>query len=937
MFFYVDPASACPSGIMRYDYLVELHNATAFDFAHYQHSYRAVSNRTTLLFAFVHYTSRWALDDISVARLNTTNNLIVNGGFETGTLTPFSLCRTWASSSTRTLHLGSGKTGNYYLISENKQPYDILWQTFTTIPQQEYVITYSLWNFGSAPNAFFAYLGALNTTGQTRLASTNTEHNIPKQPMVIATNTQSSTTKNSSLLCPTGIINQWALDDISVTRLNTTTNLIINGGFESGTLTPFSVCPPSNTYSAGTVYRGTGKTGNYSFVDGSYQPYDFLWQTFTTVPQQEYVITYSLRNFGPAPNLFVAFLAALNTTTQTTSTSTTTQQPTTKSSGTVYRGYANTGIFSYRDGSTITGNYIWQEFTTVPREQYVITFSLRNLGSAPNTAYVTIASLNTTGQTTSPSKTTVQQTTNLTTTTRRTDISVTNSLCPNPPLIANRTVTLLTRVNSSEFNYTYFQYIYRAISNLTTLTFAFYHDPSYWCLDDISVMKINSTINLIINGGFETGSTSSYSVCAPSSANPAGYVSTECPHTGLRSFYDGSYLSGDYLSQTFITDIGKDYQISFWLRNLGSIPNSIKVTVTGNVISSNSTTTTQTAMTTLSTTPITITQCPTLSKNSTTELLSLTNSPTFNYTRFSFIYYATSNRTLLSFAFRQDPSYWCLDDISVKLNNTNTNILVNGDFETGVLTGYSICNQNSSRFSGGISAIQCAHNGQHGFYDGSYANFDYLWQVLTTIPGKYYEISFWLLNLGLTPNLFKATIGPYIISNVSTTIATHTTTRYLTTTTSSTIQSCPPSFQNATRLLSLVNVDPFNYTHYSYTYVAKFSRTTLIFAFQHQPARWCLDDISVRMNNSNEYIVDGGFESGVLSSYSLCNPSNSSSIGKIATQCIKTGSYSYLDGSYPKPDYLSQTFSTQPSYVYKINFWLRNLGSAQNSMNVTIY
>ncbi|CAF1366132.1 unnamed protein product [Rotaria sordida] len=525
----------------------------------------------------------------------------------------------------------------------------------------------------------------------------------------------------------------------------------------------------------------------------------------------------------------------------------------------------------------------------------------------------------------------------LTTTTRRTDISVTNSLCPNPPLIANRTVTLLSRVNSSEFNYTYFQYIYRAISNLTTLTFAFYHDPSYWCLDDISVMKINSTINLIINGGFETGSTSSYSVCAPSSANPAGYVSTECPHTGLRSFYDGSYLPGDYLSQTFITDIGKDYQISFWLRNLGSIPNSIKVTVTGNVISSNSTTTTQTAMTTLSTTPITITQCPTLSKNSTTELLSLTNSPTFNYTRFSFIYYATSNRTLLSFAFRQDHSYWCLDDISVKLNNTNTNILVNGDFETGVLTGYSICNQNSSRFSGGISAIQCAHNGQHGFYDGSYANFDYLWQVLTTIPGKYYEISFWLLNLGLTPNLFKATIGPYIISNVSTTIATHTTTRYLTTTTSSTIQSCPPSFQNATRLLSLVNVDPFNYTHYSYTYVAKFSRTTLIFAFQHKPARWCLDDISVRMNNSNEYIVDGGFESGVLSSYSLCNPSNSSSSGKIATQCIKTGSYSYLDGSYPKPDYLSQTFSTQPSYVYKINFWLCNLGSAQNSMNVTIY
>ncbi|CAF4804404.1 unnamed protein product [Rotaria sp. Silwood1] len=987
-----NPASACPSGIMKYDTLVELHNATAFDFTHYEHLYRAVSNRTTLLFAFFHYASRWALDDISVTRLNATNNLIVNGGFETGTLTPFSLCRASTSSSARTLPFGSGKTGNYYFVDDNKQPYDILWQTFTTIPQQEYVIAYSLQNFGPAPNTFFAYLGALNTTGQTRLASTNIEQQIPRQTMLIATDTQAPVTKSSSLSCPTGVIkyeylfylynatafnytryeqtyralsdrttlffafvhykSQWALDDISVTRLNTTNNLIINSGFETGTLAPFSVCPPSSTYSAGTVHWGDSKTGNYSFVDSSYKPYDFLWQTFTTVPLQEYVITYSLRNFGPAPNLFVAFLAALNTTAQTTSAPTTTQQLTTndisvtklnttenliinggfetgelspflycaksmtESSGTVYRGYAQTGLFSYRDGSTITGNYIWQEFATVPLVQYVITFSLRNLGPAPNAAYVTFSSLNTTGQTTSAPITTLRQTTSLTTTTRRTNISATISLCPDPPLIANRTVTLLSRANSSEFNYTYFRYTYRAISNLTTLTFAFYHDPSYWCLDDISVTRINSSANLIANGGFETGSASSYSVCEPTGASPAGYVFNECPHTGLHSFYDGSYLPGDYLSQTFTTQIGTDYEISFWLRNLGSIPNSVKVTVTGNVISSYSTTrqTTTPATTTLLPTPITISKCQTVPKNSTTVLL----------------------LKIHLHLIIHEPSYWCLDDITVKLNNTNTNILVNGGFETGVLNGYSICNQNSSTFSGGISPNQCAHSGQYGFYDGSYANFDYLWQVLTTIAGKYYEINFWLLNLGLKPNSFKATIGPYIVSDESTT-TTHATTTRVSTTTQSTTHSCPPSLQNATRLLSIVNAAPFNYTYYSYTYVAKFSRTTLIFAFQHEPAWWCLDDISVRMNNSDEYIVDGSFESGLLSSYSLCNPWDSSSSGEIATQCIKTGSYSYLDGSYPKSDYLSQIFSTQPHYVYKISFWLRNLGSKSNSMNVTIY
>ncbi|CAF2741330.1 unnamed protein product [Rotaria sp. Silwood2] len=361
-----NPAAACPSGIMRYDYLVELHNGTAFDFTHYQHSYRAVSNRTTLLFAFVHYTSRWALDDISVTRFNATSNLIVNGGFEAGTLAPFSLCRALASSSARTLPFGSGKTGNYYFVDDNKQPYDILWQTFISIPQQEYVITYSLGNFGPAPNAFFAYLGALNTTGDS--LSFTVILNI------------SYYIESSLLSCPTGIVkyeylfylynatafnytryeqtyralsdrttllfafvhykSQWALDDISVTRLNTTTNLIANGGFETGTLAPFSVCPPSSTYSAGTVQRGDTKTGNYSFVDSSHQPYDFLWQTFATVPQQEYVITYSLRNFGPAPNLFVAFLAALNTTTQTTSAATTTQQPTTRKRSFIVEKYA---------------------------------------------------------------------------------------------------------------------------------------------------------------------------------------------------------------------------------------------------------------------------------------------------------------------------------------------------------------------------------------------------------------------------------------------------------------------------------------------------------------------------------------------------------------------------------------------------------------------
>ncbi|CAF1432031.1 unnamed protein product, partial [Rotaria sordida] len=94
------------------------------------------------------------------------------------------------------------------------------------------------------------------------------------------------------------------------------------------------------------------------------------------------------------------------------------------------------------------------------------------------------------------------------------------------------------------------------------------------------------------------------------------------------------------------------------------------------------------------------------------------------------------------------------------MNNTSTNLLVNGDFETGQLTGYSVCNMNSSRLSGSILPNQCARNGMYSFIDGSSPSPDYLWQKFTTIPQQQYQISFWLINSGPPPNSFKATIGP---------------------------------------------------------------------------------------------------------------------------------------------------------------------------------
>ncbi|CAF4289755.1 unnamed protein product, partial [Rotaria sordida] len=162
----------------------------------------------------------------------------------------------------------------------------------------------------------------------------------------------------------------------------------------------------------------------------------------------------------------------------------------------------------------------------------------------------------------------------------------------------NFTTLLLSLVNASSFNYTYYRYIYRAISNITTLTFAFRQDPSFWCLDDISVIQYNTsnirnTSNLIGNGDFEKGALVNYSLCTPSDRNPTGSVYSGCAHAGNYSYYDGSYAPGDYLSQTFATIPQQQYQISFWLQNMGSAPNFINVTVIANVMSSQSTTTQQ--------------------------------------------------------------------------------------------------------------------------------------------------------------------------------------------------------------------------------------------------------------------------------------------------------------------------------------------------------
>jgi len=109
-------------------------------------------------------------------------------------------------------------------------------------------------------------------------------------------------------------------------------------------------------------------------------------------------------------------------------------------------------------------------------------------------------------------------------------------------------------------------------------------------------------------------------------------------------------------------------------------------------------------------------------------------------------------------AMRQDPSHWCLDDISV-VNPSGTQLWQDGGFETSPLTAYyTCCNPNAASCSGTISP-SCPHSGSYGFYGNAVGYSDYLSQAFTTVVGTSYNISFWLYNNAGPTNSFLVIIG----------------------------------------------------------------------------------------------------------------------------------------------------------------------------------
>jgi hypothetical protein len=119
------------------------------------------------------------------------------------------------------------------------------------------------------------------------------------------------------------------------------------------------------------------------------------------------------------------------------------------------------------------------------------------------------------------------------------------------------------------------------------------------------------------------------------------------------------------------------------------------------------------------------------------------------YTLYSVNFTATDSHTNISFAFREDPAFEFLDDVSVT-HGVGPNLITNGDFEAGPVgaaapSGWTYLNTYNATFPGFVNNVAgLAHGGSNYYYDGAVQAYDGITQQIATTAGQTYTISFWL-------------------------------------------------------------------------------------------------------------------------------------------------------------------------------------------------
>ena len=126
---------------------------------------------------------------------------------------------------------------------------------------------------------------------------------------------------------------------------------------------------------------------------------------------------------------------------------------------------------------------------------------------------------------------------------------------------------------------------------------------------------------------------------------------------------------------------------------------------------------------------------------------SLTGQPiNSSYVQYTTSFVATGSITNLTFAFREDPAFIYLDDVSLTTGG-GPELITNGGFEAGPVgsnapTGWQYLNVYGATF-GGVVATNNPHSGSNNYYDGAVQAYDAINQYLHTTAGATYTLSFW--------------------------------------------------------------------------------------------------------------------------------------------------------------------------------------------------
>ncbi|HZW30199.1 MAG TPA: DUF642 domain-containing protein [Isosphaeraceae bacterium] len=149
-------------------------------------------------------------------------------------------------------------------------------------------------------------------------------------------------------------------------------------------------------------------------------------------------------------------------------------------------------------------------------------------------------------------------------------------------------------------------------------------------------------------------------------------------------------------------------------------------------------------------------------------------------------------------------------------SQASANLLVNGSFETGDFTGWTVNANNTSVEPSGISGFG-GYNAEDGHYYAALGNvasagppLGTVAQSFTTTAGDSYTLTYYLASNGTTPNEFRTDI-------------------------------------NGTTYFDQTNIPTQPYTLYTYTFTATGSSSTLTFYERDDPNYLALDNVSVNL------------------------------------------------------------------------------------------